>query len=135
MKKIIISLAVILIVVPIVFAQGRSPGFTEVVDNLNLSKKTSLAVKTYWLELKGQEVSWSGNVVNVKGGRGKAEIYVANKQRSSYKGYNIILETYDVEGAAKLDIGRSIKFKGLVNDYKGKQGHPVVIYLNQVELK
>jgi hypothetical protein len=135
-KKICFSFAVtMMIFASTVFAQGKSLAFTEVVDNLNLAKNTSLAVKSYWQEIMGQEVSWSGKVVNVKGGRGKAEISVANKGRTTYKGFNIVLETFDMDTAAKLDIGQNIKFSGLLSSYKGKKGNPVIIYLKSVELK
>jgi hypothetical protein len=135
-KKICFSFTVIMMILAAtVFAQSKTLTFTEVVDNLNLAKNTSLAVKSYWQEIMGQEVSWSGKVVNVKGGRGKAEIFVANKGRTTYKGFNIVLETFDMETAAKLDIGQNIKFSGLLSSYKGKKGNPIVIYLKSVELK
>jgi hypothetical protein len=105
------------------------------VDKLNQIKETALAVKANWQEMMGQEVTWTGKVVNVKGGRGKADIFIFNKDRSSYKGYNIVLETFDMEAAANLKIGQKIKFKGILIDYKGKKGNPVIIYLNSVELK
>lgn len=132
-KKISLSLALVLILASIAFAANQL-SFKEVADNLNLTKKTSLYVKTYWQEIMGQEVYWIGKVVNVKGGKGKADIFIADKDKPLYKGYNIVLETFDLEGAGKLEIGQSLKFKGLLSDYKGKQGHPVIIYLNQVEL-
>lgn len=85
--------------------------------------------------MMGQEVTWTGKVVNVVGGKAKADIYVANKDRTIYKGYNVVLETYDLQGASKLDIGKNIKFKGVLSDYKGRKGRPIVIYLNSGELR
>jgi|WetSurSiteA1Bulk_404760.scaffolds.fasta_scaffold105662_1 hypothetical protein len=135
-KKIsFLAAAITMILVSIVFAQNNSLSFGEVVDNLNLAKNTSLAVETYWLEIKGAEVTWSGEVVDVKGGKGKAKISIANKNRSTYKGYNIVLETFDMEGAAKLKIGQDVRFNGLISDYKGKKGNPIIVYLNSVEFK
>jgi hypothetical protein len=135
-KKIsLLAAAITMILVSIVFAQNNSLSFGEVVDNLNLAKNTSLAVETYWLEIKGAEVTWSGEVVDVKGGKGKAKISIANKNRSTYKGYNIVLETFDMEGAAKLKIGQDVRFNGLISDYKGKKGNPIIVYLNSVEFK
>ncbi len=131
-KRISFSLALVLTLVSIAFAANQL-SFSEVADNLNLTKKTSLYVKTYWQEIMGQEVYWIGKVVNVKGGKGKADVFIADKDRALYKGYNIVLETFDMEGAGKLEIGQTLKFKGLLSNYKGKQGHPVIIYLNQVE--
>jgi hypothetical protein len=132
-KRISFSMVLVLILVSIAFAANQL-SFSEVADNLNLSKKTSLYVKTYWQEIMGQEVYWIGKVVNVKGGKGKAEVLIADKDKPLYKGYNIVLETFDIEGAGKLEIGQTLKFKGLLSNYKGKQGNPVIIYLNQVEL-
>jgi hypothetical protein len=135
-KKTSLILAVTLILVSsIVLAGDKSLTFGNVVDSLNLSKKTALAVKTFWQEINGQEVSWSGKVVDVKGRRDGAQICVANDERSTYKGYNIVLETYDKEAAAKLDIGDSVRFTGVLSDYKGKKGNPIVIYLNSVQIK
>ena len=131
-KRISFSLAAVLILVSIAFAANQL-SFSEVADNLNLTKKTSLYVKTYWQEITGQEVYWIGKVVDVKGGKGKADVYIADKDKSLYKGYNIVLETFDMEGAGKLEIGQTLKFRGLLSNYKRKQGHPIIIYLNQVE--
>ncbi|MBN1625025.1 MAG: hypothetical protein JW944_00760 [Deltaproteobacteria bacterium] len=134
-KRISFFLAAVLIIASVTLAQSNSLSFTEVADNLNLNKKTSLYVKTYWQGIVGQEVYWIGKVVNVKGGKGKAVVYIADSNRTLYKGYNIVLETYDMESAAMLEVGQSAKFKGLLSDYKGKQGHPIIVYLNQVEFK
>jgi hypothetical protein len=117
-------------------SQGtHSLSFTEVVDSLDLDEKTSLYVKQYWLEIRDQEVTWSGEVKNVKGGRGKAELRVANKARSTYKGFNMVLVSYDVETAAKFEIGQQIKFTGSLYKYKSRKGRPIIIYLNEVEFK
>jgi len=134
-KKIAVLLASVLFISSIAASQEKSLSFSDVVDKLNLTKKTALAVKTNWQEMMGQEVTWTGKVVNVVGGKAKADIYAANKDRSTYRGYNIVLETYDIQGASKLDIGKNIKFKGVLSDYKGRKGRPIVIYLNSVELK
>ena len=117
-------------------SQGTaSPTFTEVVDNLDLTKKTSLYVEQYWLEIKGKEVAWSGEVKSVKGGRGKAELLVANKSRSTYKGFNLVLVTHDIETASKLEIGQPIRFTGSLYKYKGRKGNPIILYLNEVEFR
>ena len=108
--------------------------FTDVVDNLDLTKHTSLAVKNYWKDIKGAEVTWKGTVQNVKGGKGKAQILVANKERKTYKGYNIVLVTYNLEAAAKLEPGQPINFTGILYDYKGRKGNPIIIYLNEAVL-
>lgn len=111
----------------------KSITFGEVVDNLDLTQKTSMYVKEYWLKIKGQKVNWTGEVVNVKGGRNKVEVYVANKDRRTYKGYNIILIGYDKETASTFEIGQKIRFSGYLHNYKTKKGNPVVISLNEAE--
>lgn len=112
----------------------ESLSFTEVVDNLDLTKKTSLYVKEYWTKIKGEEVFWSGVVQNVKGGRGKAEVFIANKSRKTYKGYNIILISYEMETASALEIGQNVTFSGYLHNYKGRKGNAIVIILNEATI-
>ena len=117
-------------------SQGTaSPTFTEVVDSLDLTTKTPLYVKQYWLENKGREVAWSGVVKNVTGRRGKAEVQVANESRRTFKGFNLVLVTRDIETASKLEIGQPIRFTGSLYKYKGRKGNPIILYLNEVEFR
>ena len=106
--------------------------FVDVVDNLDLTKHTSLAVKNYWKQIKGAEVTWKGKVQNVKGGRGKAQILVANKERKTYNGYNIVLVTYNLDAAQDLELNQEISFTGLIYDYKGRKGNSIIVYLDEV---
>jgi hypothetical protein len=131
-KKISFLLSAVLIFVSVAFAANQL-SFKEVADNLNTAKKTELYVKTYWQGIMGQEVYWIGKVANVKGGKGKADVFIADSDKPLYKGYNIVVETFDMEGAGKLEIGQRLKFKGVLNDYKAKRGNPVVVYLTQGE--
>jgi hypothetical protein len=117
-------------------SQGTAPPtFTEVVDSLDLTAKTPLYVEQYWLEVKGKEVAWSGVVKNVRGGRGKAEIQAANESRKTYKGFNLVLVTHDIERASKLEIGQPIRFTGSLYKYKGRKGNPIILYLEEVEFR
>ena len=113
----------------------HSMAFTSVIDNLDLTKKTSLYVKQYWSEIKGRQVTWRGQIKGVKGGRGKAELRVANKARRTYKGFNIVLISHDVSGAAKFELGQQIRFTGVLHKYKSKKGNPIIVYLDQVEFQ
>ncbi len=113
----------------------EGPGFMEVVGHMDLTKNTSLHTDTYWNSMLGTTVSWNGIVKDVKGGRGKAVVYVANKSKRLYKGYNIVLTTFDKEGASKLGLNKTVKFSGQLTKCKNKKGRPIIIYLNNVEFK
>ncbi len=115
-------------------AVAGSLSFGTVVDNLDLRKNTSLHVKEYWKKIVGETVTWSARVHDVKGGRGRAKIMAVNKSRKSYKGFNLVLVTYDVDKAANLKIGDHIRFTGELYKYKSKRGHAVILYLDNVEL-
>ncbi len=134
MKHKIVLLLTLLLLAGLALAQTQRYSFTQVVDKLDLSKKTSLAAKNFWGKVVGTEVTWSGKVDNVKGGRGKAQILVGNDARRLYKGYNIVLTTFDVDAAANLEIGQKIRFSGYLNKYKSRKGRAVIIYLTDVKL-
>ena len=112
----------------------KSLSFKEYADHLDYTKNTSLHVEHYWRKTKGQQYTWIGKVVSVKGGRGKAEILVANPDRATYKQYNIVLITYDIDKAAELKLGQTIRFKGDTCNYKSRKGNPIIVYLNNVEI-
>ena len=115
--------------------QKKAPtSFKEFFEHLDLTKNTSLHVKHYWKKNRGKTFTWTGKVVNVKGKRGKAEICVANSEAPTYKGFNLILISYQIDNAAALKIGQEIKFKGQVYNYKGKHGKPIIVYVNNVEI-
>ena len=128
----ILSLCLFISITPAALAGGL--GFGQVVDNLDLSKNTSLHVKEYWKKVVGESVTWTARVHDVAGGRGKAKILAVNKARKSYKGYNLVLVTYDVSKAADLHIGDGIRFTGELYKYKSRRGRAVILYLNNVEL-
>jgi hypothetical protein len=96
------------------------------VDNLDQRKNTKLHTQEYWKSVKGQEVTWSGEIHDVDGGSSKAKIYVIDKSRPLYKGYNIVVITGDVTKAITLKKGQRIKFKGLLSDYDQKDAGAVV---------
>ena len=131
-------LTVLVLIVGLGFAanaEDRGPltvaGFAASVDT---NKKTSLFVKQFWSDVKGQEVTWSGKVKDVKGRRGKAEVFVANKGWKTYSGYNLVLVTRDVSSAGRLEIGQLIRFTGKLSKYKAtRAGELNIIYLSEVE--
>ncbi|MEJ2052773.1 MAG: hypothetical protein P8X42_02545 [Calditrichaceae bacterium] len=111
------------------------PPFTEVADNLNLSKHTAREVLSYWKEVNGKQVTWQGTVQSVKNGRGKAQILVANSKRKTSNGYNIVLITYDMNTATGLKSNQAVSFSGVLYDYKGKKGEPVIIVLDKAVIR
>ncbi len=119
--------AVLLSVTGIAPAGAAAPTFAQVVDGVDGGKNTKLAAKENWKKFKGQEVNWSGvvNQVDTKGSKA-AMVYVADKSRPLYKGYNIKLITSDLEKAASFKKGQTIRFKGIIDDYDSKDQGAVV---------
>ena len=108
--------------------------FKDYSEHLNLAKNTDLHVKNFWAKTKNKFYTWTGKVVDVKGGRGKAEIHVANGDVPTANGINLVLVTYQMDNAAALKVGQEVKFKGQVYNYKGRRGSPVIVYMNNVEI-
>jgi hypothetical protein len=119
--------AVLFSVMGIAPVSAAAPTFVQVVDGVDGSKNTKLAAKENWKKFKGQEVSWSGVVheVDSKGSK-EAVVYVADKSRPLYKGYNIKLYTGDVGKAASFKKGQAIRFKGYIDDFDSKDPGAVV---------
>ncbi len=132
MKKIALSLlcAVVLLSTGPALAAGLA--FGQVVDGVDGNKNTKLAAKENWKKWKGQEVSWAGTVYEVDSKGDKAKVYVADKSRPLYKGYNITLIT-PTDKAASLKKGQTVRFKGMLDDYDTKKSG-AVIDLKEVQL-
>lgn len=105
---------------------AAGPSFGQVVDRVNATRNTKLAARENWNKVRGTEVSWSGTVYDVKGGSSRAKIYVADRSRPVYRGYNIAVVTTDVAKAAALKKGQSIRFTGTLDDYHSKRGGAVI---------
>jgi len=136
-KRTVLGLILILLIfVANAYAQSipKDLKFPDLVDNLSLTTKTELYVKNYWAKVLGQEVTWMAKVVNVEGGRNRAQIFAANSARGTYRGYNLVLTSYFMDAAANLQIGQTFKFKGILASYKGRKGNPIILYLNEVEI-
>lgn len=96
-------------------ATAGSYEFGTVIDNLDRRKVTKLAAQEYCKEAKGNDVSWSGKVYDVKGGRRNAKILIANSSRAIYRGYNIVAVTDDLDAAAKVKKGQQVRVKGRIS--------------------
>lgn len=115
---------VLLLATPAAFA---APAFGQVVDGVDGNKNTKLAAKENWKKFKGQEVSWSGVVLNVDTkGKDKIVVYVADKSRPLYKGYNIKVYSSDIGKAANFKKGQTIRFKGIIDDFDSKNPGAVI---------
>lgn len=108
--------------------------FARLVKDLNLQKQTKLYVVEHWKNYHGEEVSWTGKVIDVKGGRGKAVVYLAKDESPKYKGYNVILTVPDTEAAGNLHKKDIIRFRGTLEDYKPIKSGGVIIYVNPGEI-
>lgn len=111
--------------------------FTEVMDSidLNAANNTSVNVKTKWTEVVGKTVVWDGEVVDVKSGRGgRIEIYVKKDEKPLYRGYNVIVTSYDGTKGGALKKGDSFTFKGQIKDKSQRSNGPLVIYIDNAEI-
>lgn len=102
------------------------PSFGTVVDNLDPRKNTKLHAREYCKSVKGEQVSWSGVVHDVRGGKSRAKVYVADKSRPLYSGYNIVVTTNDLDKAASLKRGQAVRFTGTLDDCNLKSAGAVI---------
>lgn len=106
---------------------AQSVTFTAVIDNLDLKKNTKLHASEYWKSVRDQSVTWSGETYDVQGGkRSVVKLFLADKSRPLYKGYNIIVTTTDVEKAAAIKKGQRVRFTGTLRDYNAKRSGAVI---------
>jgi hypothetical protein len=136
MKTAILTMwcAAFLVVAGLSPALAAGPSLGQVVDGVDGRKNTKLATKENWKKFKGQEVSWSGVVHDVDSkGSDEAKIYVADKSRPLYKGYNITLITREIGKASNLKRGQTIRFKGTIDGFDSKDSG-AVIELKEVHL-
>lgn len=105
--------------------------FSTVIDNLDLQKNTKLHVTEYWKSVRDQSISWSGEAFDVQGGkRSVVKVFVADKSRPLYKGYNIVVTTTDVAKAAAIKKGQRVRFTGTLHDYNSKRAGAVIEIAN-----
>ena len=98
----------------------------QVVKSVSAGDNTKLAAEQYWKTVEEKTVTWSGEVVDVKGGRNEANVYVADKSQPLYKGYNIVVKTHNVEKAANLKKGQTVRFTGALERYNVKKVGAVI---------
>jgi hypothetical protein len=121
----------------ILLAQSGNPTFAEVVDNLDVGIQTRYHVREYMRSIKGMEVVWSGNVVDVIGGRNRIKIHLADSSRGTYQGFNIVCTSYtSMYEASGLRRGDYVQVRGYIRGYKRiKYGSGVIMYLDDVVLQ
>ena len=106
--------------------------FADAVDNLDAGKATAFAIKSWFAGNKGKRVIWSGEVVEVEGKPGKVRVVMANFERPTYKGYNLIMMMYgNTSAAGDLKIGQKVEVSGIIHDYKPINSGGVIMYLGE----
>jgi hypothetical protein len=111
-------------------AAAPAGSFGEVIDNMDTRKQTKLHAKEFWQKVKGTEVTWSGVVHDVQGGSSKVKVYIADRSRPLHSGYNIVIITHDIDKAASLKKGQSVRFKGNLDDFRNKDAGGIVTLAN-----
>jgi hypothetical protein len=109
--------------------------FAETVNALNPVSNSRAAGKSFWKRWKGCRVRWKGVVFDVKMGKKRQTIYIANDAGPTYHGYNVQLSISNYNFVAVLKKGQTILFNGVLDDYTAKKGRPVVIALESGELE
>ena len=118
------------------FKGVKNDKFVETMNSvdLNADGNTSVNVKTAWAALKGKEVKWEMEVVDVKGGRGgRFEIMGKKEGKPLYRGYNIVAVSFDPKSGA-LKKGEKVTIKGLFDNKRQRKGQPLVIHVGSVEI-
>jgi hypothetical protein len=108
--------------------------FESIYDNLDPKENTDIHIKAFWKKVNGLEVVWEGDVHDVRGGRGKAKIYLNYSGRPSKKGFNMLLTTYDMSEAISLKKGQHIRFRAILYKYKRTGSSGIVLYLDNAEI-
>ena len=104
--------------------------YDTICRDLDTDHNTSMYIDYKWKEYTGQTVQWTGKVIDVKGGRGKALIYIEKSNSGkTYKDYNIVLYTTDMDSAAALKKNENITFEGTLYRYKPIRNGGTIFYL------
>lgn len=114
-------------------AQAAGVAYGTLVDQLRIENKTKAELKETWKQYKGQEVSWTGTVTEVKTGKKNAKVYLLDSSRKNYKGSNIQLNSRELDRAAKLKRGQKVRFTGKLHNFKNHNNGSVTISLRDGE--
>jgi hypothetical protein len=112
----------------------REITFEKVIEGLDPRKNTQLFVQQFWKNIRGKELTTSGEVIDVRPAKGQAEVDVANKSKPTVERINLRLIVPSLDQAAVLKRGQQIKFKGAIDNYKDYRGGGIVVTLKNVEL-
>ena len=125
MKRVVLSAVLSATALFSIVVSAANLTFAEVVDGVD-QKHTKLNVQEFWNRVKDQEVTWSGDVFDVEGGKSQVRILVTDKSRPLYKGYNIRVVTHDFAKGSSLKKGQQIRFKGVLNSFHSKDAGAVI---------
>jgi len=117
------------------YAAARNMSFEHVYDNLDPAVNTELHVREFWKSIDGAKVVWSGVVRDVKGGRGRAKIFLHNGSRPATRNYNIVVVTFNVKKAAALKPGQKISVSGFIANYRKGKPRGIVLFLDNGEIR
>ena len=115
-------------------ADDAGLSYADFAAGVSLEANTSLGAKAFWQSHYKQIVTWSADVVEVKGHRRGAEILLAKPGYPLNRGYNIVLIVADRNAAGVLKRGDTLRFQGQLERYKGSVGRPMVVYLSNGQL-
>lgn len=98
----------------------------ELERNLDPHRNTKVYIRDYWRKVRGEKVSWSGKVVDVKEGRGnRFRLHTVVGDRTPKRGYNAILIAEGQSWLKGLRRGEVINFTGVLRDTSSMRGFSV----------
>jgi hypothetical protein len=132
----VLTLGVFLVFGHVSNAEESDPAasFSAFAARVSLNKNTEYAVETFWRQWRGHQVTWTGDVSEVRAGSGHCELYLAAPSEPIYNGYNIVADTRDMLGSAGLKKGDRIQIAGLLHRYRARSGQPVIVTLSEARI-
>lgn len=111
-----------------------SLAFEDVARCMDIKEGSKTEMKKCWKGISGKLVNWSGDVVNVRKGRGKSIVYINSGRKTSDKGYNVSFVTVE-PSAANLKKGAFIRFSGKLVDYDYDRQRNIMFELREAKLQ